>query len=743
MTRMTPVFLSNRGFSVGVGDVTPSAELSREKAFLLSEGYQKCHDYIAKLDSGQLIAQPGCTGEETLESLILHELSYIRDRAGKACMDNLSNIKIMSFSNARHNAALVMAICGSKGSFINISQMIACVGQQAISGHRPPNGFYKRSLPHFQKLQKTPEAKGFVENSFFSGLTPTEFYFHTMAGREGLVDTAVKTAETGYLQRRLVKCLEDLHVSYDGTVRSSVGDVVQFSFGEDGLDPAMMEAKDGYVLDLVHQLEHIRNTHPFSDEEELNIDNMKLLSKKILDAKLGCSRALFRVNLEDFVEEVIEKTAMVLKTPYYCSDHLNRSILMHAHSISNSQLVAFLESCCRKLNKAAVEPGTAVGAIAATSIGEPSTQMTLKSFHFAGVASMNITQGVPRIKEIINAISTPIITAKLRNVRDEKLARQVIARVEVTTLGEICEYIEEVYVPDKIFLLLKLNTRRIRILRLEVTLATIVQSILRTKCFVPIRASQITTVGKSMMAIRPPTDSKFSVCIAVQIMKQDLQKVVVKGDSIAYLELTVASPLGIHLAGLPSVKRCAVYANEKHGDECSIIAEGGDFRGILAERGVDGRFTKINNPVIVSEVLGIEAARSCIISEIMTTMEAHGIELDRRHVMLLADAMTYRGEVLGMTRNGLVKMKDSVLLLASFEKTVDHLFEAAFYSQRDPFPNGRKSSKFAGVSPVAPTPSTFQYLGFEILEELDGAVVLAHHSMPPDTVASFVIWLQS
>ncbi|EYC08344.1 hypothetical protein Y032_0066g3709 [Ancylostoma ceylanicum] len=696
MTRMTPVFLSNRGFSVGVGDVTPSAELSREKAFLLSEGYQKCHDYIAKLDSGQLIAQPGCTGEETLESLILHELSYIRDRAGKACMDNLS----------KHNAALVMAICGSKGSFINISQMIACVGQQAISGHRPPNGFYKRSLPHFQKLQKTPEAKGFVENSFFSGLTPTEFYFHTMAGREGLVDTAVKTAETGYLQRRLVKCLEDLHVSYDGTVRSSVGDVVQFSFGEDGLDPAMMEAKDGYVLDLVHQLEHIRNTHPFSDEEELNIDNMKLLSKKILDAKLGCSRALFRVNLEDFVEEVIEKTAMVLKTPYYCSDHLNRvststrdicvqcisqqkyrSILMHAHSISNSQLVAFLESCCRKLNKAAVEPGTAVGAIAATSIGEPSTQMTLKSFHFAGVASMNITQGVPRIKEIINAvraISTPIITAKLRNVRDEKLARQVIARVEVTTLGEICEYIEEVYVPDKIFLLLKLNTRRIRILRLEVTLATIVQSILRTKCFVPIRASQITTVGKSMMAIRPPTDSKFSVCIAVQIMKQDLQKVVVKGDSIAYLELTVASPLGIHLAGLPSVKRCAVYANEKHGDECSIIAEGGDFRGILAERGVDGRFTKINNPVIVSEVLGIEAARSCIISEIMTTMEAHGIELDRRHVMLLADAMTYRGEVLGMTRNGLVKMKDSVLLLASFEKTVDHLFEAAFYSQRDP-----------------------------------------------------------
>lgn len=120
-----------------------------------------------------------------------------------------------------------MAICGSKGSFINISQMIACVGQQAISGKRPPDGFEviflyylikiifflkNRSLPHFECNDRTPQAKGFVQNSFYSGLTPTEFFFHTMAGREGLVDTAVKTAETGYMQRRLVKCLEVINI---------------------------------------------------------------------------------------------------------------------------------------------------------------------------------------------------------------------------------------------------------------------------------------------------------------------------------------------------------------------------------------------------------------------------------------------------------------------------------------------------------------------------------------------------
>lgn len=97
-----------------------------------------------------------------------------------------------------------MALSGSKGSVINISQMVACVGQQAISGHRVPNGFEDRSLPHFERHSKSPAAKGFVSNSFYSGLTPTEFIFHTMGGREGLVDTAVKTAETGYFSSSFI-----------------------------------------------------------------------------------------------------------------------------------------------------------------------------------------------------------------------------------------------------------------------------------------------------------------------------------------------------------------------------------------------------------------------------------------------------------------------------------------------------------------------------------------------------------
>lgn len=141
------------------------------------------------------------------------------------------------------------------GSVINVAQMVACVGQQIISGNRIPNGFQDRSLPHFRKKSKNPPSKGFVRNSFYSGLTPPEFLFHAISGREGLVDTAVKTAETGYMARRLMKALEDLCTHYDLSVRNSVGGIVQFQYGDDTLDPACLEG-DAIPVEYVRSWTH-------------------------------------------------------------------------------------------------------------------------------------------------------------------------------------------------------------------------------------------------------------------------------------------------------------------------------------------------------------------------------------------------------------------------------------------------------------------------------------------------------
>eukprot|EP00957_Ditylum_brightwellii_P100189 7635647-Ditylum_brightwellii.AAC.1 len=141
-----------------------------------------------------------------------------------------------------------MVTAGSKGSFINISQIIACVGQQNVEGKRIPYGFKRRTLPHFSKDDLGPESRGFVENSYLRGLSPQEFFFHAMGGREGLIDTACKTAETGYIQRRLVKAMETVMARYDGTLRTSGGQIVQFLYGEDGMDAVWIERQSFDLL---------------------------------------------------------------------------------------------------------------------------------------------------------------------------------------------------------------------------------------------------------------------------------------------------------------------------------------------------------------------------------------------------------------------------------------------------------------------------------------------------------------
>lgn len=650
LSRLASYFLMNRGFSIGIGDVTPGYGLLKAKQELLNSGYGNCSEYIKKMEGGKLVCQPGCSEEETLEAMILKELSVIRDHAGKICLRELH----------RSNSPLVMALSGSKGSFINISQMIACVGQQAISGHRVPNGFEDRALPHFEKYSKIPAAKGFVENSFYSGLTPTEFFFHTMGGREGLVDTAVKTAETGYMQRRLVKSLEDLCLHYDMTVRNSVGDIIQIYYGGDAMDPTYMEGKDCPV-DYKRVLEDVTSRSLHTDEDPWDGYTIMKATKDLLSSEeYSCLDDDFKKELEIFLKSVAKKVEIVrkgLKTDLPVTKYVER--------LTCTQLAEFLLTCKDKYMKAKIEPGTAVGALAAQSIGEPGTQMTLKTFHFAGVASMNITQGVPRIKEIINAnpkISTPIITASLVNDTDPEFARRVKGRIEKTTLGEITEYIEEVYLPDDCFLLLKIDIERIKLLKLEVDANSIRYSLCTSK--LKLTPKQVVVQGDSLITIFPNKQKSNNLSYLLTQLMDNIPNVVVKGIS--------------------TVSRAVIHSDDSTGKTFyKLFVEGDNMREVMATLGVQGNKTTSNNTIEVFKTLGIEAARATIMTEIKLVMENHGMSIDRRHLMLVADLMTSRGEVLGITRQGLAKMKESVLNLASFEKTADHLFDAAYYGQTD------------------------------------------------------------
>lgn len=661
LAKLSARWIGNHGFSIGIDDVQPGGLLNDQKSKRIEEGYENCHELIQQYNKGKLKLQPGCNAAQTLEAEITGVLNKIRETTANVCMEELH----------WRNSPLIMSQCGSKGSPINISQMIACVGQQSVGGRRAPDGFIDRTLPHFPRKSKTPDAKGFVASSFYTGLTATEFFFHTMGGREGLVDTAVKTADTGYMSRRLMKALEDLSIQYDETVRNANGSIVQFLYGDDGMDPARMEGKDGFPLNFNRLFLKVKATCPAGENASLSAlqieETVKRLKEHNASAE-GCSDA-FKTNLSGFLEECKERFKNTREALGLHGEHVGEENLdiqekfaKNISGITSKQLQVFLDTCISRYQLKRIEAGTAIGAIGAHSIGEPGTQMTLKTFHFAGVASMNVTLGVPRIKEIINGakrISTPIITAALECNNNVKTARMVKGRIERTTLGQVAKSIKIVLTSRLALIAVALDMEGIQASQLSIDSNIVRESILRNRR-IKLKQQHIKVLDAGKLEVHPQGD-RSTIHFELHALKNLLPTVVVKG--------------------IETVERAVI--NKDNKVKYNLLVEGTGLQTVMGTEGVIGRETTSNHIIEVQQTLGIEAARKCIINEIQYTMASHGMSIDIRHMMLLADLMTFRGEVLGITRFGIQKMDKSVLMLASFEKTADHLFNASVSGRDD------------------------------------------------------------
>jgi DNA-directed RNA polymerase II subunit RPB1 len=233
------------GFSVGTSDLIGGNDWDASVQEELTKGRKAVADILSSVHKGTFLNETGRPDGEELENRIMNVLKEVSSNISKAAMKTL----------APNNRMKEMVESGSKGSDLNIAQMMGMLGQQFIAGRRIHYTLQDRTLPHFTKYDHGMESHGFVENSFITGLRPAEFFFHAMGGREGLIDTAVKTADSGYIQRKLVKTMEDLHVEYDGTVRNANGGVVQFQYGGDGIDSICVESQ---ACDLPNMtLEHI------------------------------------------------------------------------------------------------------------------------------------------------------------------------------------------------------------------------------------------------------------------------------------------------------------------------------------------------------------------------------------------------------------------------------------------------------------------------------------------------------
>jgi DNA-directed RNA polymerase beta' subunit len=386
-------FLMNRGFSVGISDLIADSKTNEEIQAVLGKITKTVEDQILQLHTGLFENSSGRTNQEEFEAKLMATLNKAYTEAGKIGLNSLSA------SNRMTN----MVKAGSKGSDVNVSQMIATLGQIAIEGKRIPKGFQHRTLPHFKRFDDSAQARGFSASSFIKGLQPDEFFFHAMSGREGLIDTAVKTADTGYLQRKIRVALEDLVTQHDGSVRDAGGNLVQMAYGEDGANATKIEGQPLPIAEfsdekLLTEYAAAGATDAAAYLDAARADRAMLVEKvyagkpqRMVRYPVHLERLLFSIkaafHLKDdagtaTAQEVLEAQKTILVKTHANNRlwgalvryHL-RPTFLAKHGFTKPALDALVQQAILNHWKAWVEPGQPVGIIAAQSIGEPATQM--------------------------------------------------------------------------------------------------------------------------------------------------------------------------------------------------------------------------------------------------------------------------------------------------------------------------------------------------------------------------------
>ena len=359
-----------------------------------------------------------------------------------------------------YNSMQAMALSGAKGSNVNVSQIMCLLGQQALEGRRVPVMVSGKTLPSFKPFETDARAGGYIKGRFYSGIRPQEYYFHCMAGREGLIDTAVKTSRSGYLQRCLTKQLEGVHVSYDNSVRDGDGTLIQFLYGGDAIDTTKQSHMNEFKFCMENYDALLAKYNPGEFSNHLDTELALLYAKKVRknmkkqkkfphyeqtnkydpvlsvynpSKYLGAVSETFQDKLDDFVSE----------NPSLFSSKDKKS---DSPSLSEKKFRALMQL---KYMRSVINPGESVGIIASQSIGEPSTQMTLNTFHFAGHGAANVTLGIPRMREIIMTASAAIKTPQMTlPILDDVTDSQADSFCKSAAKVVLSEFIDKILVTE-------------------------------------------------------------------------------------------------------------------------------------------------------------------------------------------------------------------------------------------------------------------------------------------------------
>ncbi len=770
-------YMKSSSYSVGVSDLVADKMTQNKIIQAVTKQQLEVQSLIDKVHLGIFENNTAHPNSVEFENQVNNILNKARDESGRVARDSLS----------KDNRFLMIVKSGSKGNMLNISQMIAGLGQQNVDGKRIPYGFENRTLPHFCKYDDSPSARGFVNNSYISGLKAKELFFHAMGGRIGLIDTAVKTSQTGYIQRRLIKGMEDLKVEYDMTVRNNMGRIIQFAYGDDGIDATRVENQSIPLVGM--SIEDIYMHYDINDITNVNAvytkeagKRMKSQAKtaqekcvkyinKMIASRKEIVESVFRNKNEDgvkmpvsfansisniqgqlslnansvvditpleafqMIEEYYERlNSLTLAKPgklfevlyfYYLSP---KSLCLQKRFHKNA-LTMLLEMIVLKYKQSIVHPGEMVGVIAGQSIGEPTTQMTLNTFHLAGVASKsNVTRGVPRIEELLRLTSNPknpslTIHLKQMDETDKDKATKYANMIEFTKLSDIVSSMQICFDPnerttmmesDKVLLdqfyefedmvdecneggaPADTRTRSKWIIRMELDAGVLLEkNITMDDVHYAISNSaygeniscvfsdynsdklvfriRLFDINKKKKIVANTLDQSDEIYVLKNMQDVLLNSIVLRGIS----NISKVTPRKLqNMVSLEDSK----YVRK---DMWVLDTTGSNLLNILGLDFIDVIRTYSNDIREVYDVLGIEAARQMLFNEISEVMEFSDAYINYHHLSLLCDRMAISKNMVPIFRSGLLNDNIGPIAKATFEVHTEVLLDAARHAELD------------------------------------------------------------
>ena len=789
--RLILEYLMYQGVTIGAKDIFLDDETTKKLFDQANTSILDAKHYITKMENDNNDISP-----EVIENAILSKMEPVGANTGSALMKHLNS----------DNNFFKMVDSKSKGNPQNIYQTMGVIGQLTLSKARPKKNIQNRSLPYFHRDDDTPEARGFVYNNLVKGLTGHEFFFNAGAGREGLIDTAIKTATTGYIQRRLVKALEDLSVKYDGTIRAANGQVIQYVYGENGINQLTqtdikidmvkynnkeIEEKLSFNKKQISELETIYkkkvSVSNFNKEyinkmiklrDQLRFINYKSLSNyKELKDQYMLPVNLYRIT-QDYSSESVKQTLSKqlysenkeMLTPQYIQSKIDSitesesnkliifsnsknkllnkdeqdmklilKIALHEYISPNRCIYEYgltyesfnnmIKDIENSYIKSIVEPGEMVGVIAAQSLGEPTTQMSLDTKHSAGKAGVLSTAlvGVPRIQEILSyskSIKTPQTLIYFdKNIRSDRSAvnkinsflkhltiRELIDTAEIyyqiNTNNSLDKKLKEDNVINPFFInnqkteltnlpfIFRLKMNLEKMYDKETTLLDIKTKFMsywynnsqNTKSMKKLEKEIFTRINR--LAILSSSESNKELILHIRFSLNSFDY----GILSDFLTLVLDQ---ISLKGMDNILGTNLIEDEKvieYQDDGSfkmetehmVVTEGINLSHVKKFKNIDFTRTICNDVHTTLKSYGIEAARTTLMKELINTFGSGGIDnINHNHLSVLVDFMSANGEVTSIDRHGLGKLDVDPLAKCSFEKTMDHLVQAAVFNESD------------------------------------------------------------